>query len=151
MLHGMSRLNEIGEGFVKILPASSSFWSNLKFFKTTLLTAWLCGSKVKVNGIISFSSFCDAYSFDCRLIVKNEHNCSHLFWYRSYNQRQRSIQMCTTNLQIPTVICCIHLHTHGKNSTPYSQLLKPRRLHSGDSNFSRKQATRTPCPGFTFV
>ena len=40
--------------------------------------------------------------------------------------------MCATNLQILIVICCIHLHIHHhvKNSIPYSQFLRLRRLCS---------------------
>ena len=57
------RLNEISGGCEKILPVSGSFWSNLKLLKKILLTArW----KVRVNGILSFLSFCDVCSDDCR-------------------------------------------------------------------------------------
>ena len=37
----LSRLNEINGGCEKILPASGSFWSNLKFFRMMDFTAWL--------------------------------------------------------------------------------------------------------------
>ena len=52
--------------------------------------------------------------------------------------------MCTTNSQrnpqILIVICCIHLHrpSHVKNSNPYSQFLRLRRLCSENSEFSLK-------------
>ena len=36
----LSRLNEINGGCEKILPASGSFWSNLKFFRMMDFTAW---------------------------------------------------------------------------------------------------------------
>ena len=44
--------------------------------------------------------------------------------------------MCTTNPQILIVICCIPSHV--KNSNPYSQFLRLRRLCSNDSDFSSK-------------
>ena len=47
----LSRLNEISGGCEKILPVSGSFWSNLKLLRMILLTAWLWGWKVRVNGI----------------------------------------------------------------------------------------------------
>ena len=62
----LSRLNEISGGCEKILPVSGSFWSNLKLLRMILLTAWLWGWKVRVNGILSFLSFCDVCSADCR-------------------------------------------------------------------------------------
>ena len=62
----LSRLNEISGGCEKILPVSGSFWSNLKLLRMMLLTAWLWGWKVRVNGILSFLSFCDVCSDDCR-------------------------------------------------------------------------------------
>jgi len=48
------------------------------------------------------------------------------------------VKMNTTN-----IICCIHLHIHShpshvKNSIPYSQFLRLRRLCSDDSDFSLK-------------
>ena len=49
--------------------------------------------------------------------------------------------MCTTNPQILIVICCIDLlvhPSHVKNSIPYSQFLRLRRLCSDDSDFSSK-------------
>ena len=48
------------------------------------------------------------------------------------------VPVCTTNLQILTVICCIHRHIHHKNSIPYSQFLRLRRLCSDDSDFTSK-------------
>ena len=62
----LSRLNEISGGCEKILPVSGSFWSNLKLLRMILLTAWLWGWKVRVNGILSFLYFCDVCSDDCR-------------------------------------------------------------------------------------
>ena len=62
----LSRLNEISGGCEKILPVSGSFWSNLKLLRMILLTAWLWRWKVMVNGILSFLSFCDVCSDDCR-------------------------------------------------------------------------------------
>ena len=47
------------------------------------------------------------------------------------------VPVCTTNLQILTVICCTHRHIH-QNSIPYSQFLRLRRLCSDDSDFSSK-------------
>ena len=52
----LSRLNEISGGCENILPVSASFWSNLKFLRMVM----------KVNGILSFLSFCDVCSADCR-------------------------------------------------------------------------------------
>ena len=45
--------------------------------------------------------------------------------------------VCTTNLQMPTVICYIHPF-HVKNANPFSQFLRLRRLCSDDSDFSNK-------------
>ena len=43
-----SRLNEVNGGCEKILPASGSFWSNLKFFFRMMdFIAWLWGSNVR--------------------------------------------------------------------------------------------------------
>ena len=50
----LSRLNEISGGCEKILPVSGSFSSNLKLLR------------MRVNGILSFLSFCDVYSANCR-------------------------------------------------------------------------------------
>ena len=61
LLTFLSRLNEISGGSEKILPASGSFWSNLKLLRMMLLTAESEG-----NGILSFLSFCDVCSDDCR-------------------------------------------------------------------------------------
>ena len=70
----LSRLNEISGGCEKILPVSGSFWSNLKLLRMMLLTAWLWGWKVRVNGILSFLSFCDVCSDDC------QSNCWARWW-----------------------------------------------------------------------
>ena len=64
----LSRSNEINGSCEKILPVSLSFWSNSKFFKIMFLAARLCGWQVSVNGILSFFSFCDVCSADCRSI-----------------------------------------------------------------------------------
>ena len=51
------------------------------------------------------------------------------------------LPVCITNLQIPTVVCCIHplfLNSHVKNPIPFSQFLRLRRLCSADSDFSDK-------------
>ena len=82
----LSRLNEIGGGYEKIVPVSESFWSNLKFSRIIDLKAWLWGWNVRVNGIRSVFSFSRVCSADCWSIcwawwwpIERQKQDSHLY------------------------------------------------------------------------
>ena len=53
----LSRLSEINGGCEKILPASGSFWSKLKFVRMMDIAAWLWCWNASVNGIRSIIIF----------------------------------------------------------------------------------------------
>ena len=79
----LSRLNEISGGCEKNAPVSGSFWSISKLLRMIAFTGLLRGWNVRVNGILSFFSFCDVCSADCRSILLSAVMGGDLLWRRA--------------------------------------------------------------------